>query len=129
MAGVAGLVVMQTGPQVTVGKVEYIWEKIAIEIDRVRLAGHNQTCSLLRQPRRKDWNRQDPGSRGTSAGDLEYGALDDHIKQVDMLEWRMKQEIIATDGQAGWGRGGRFNECSTKDFLARYEDGKTATKL
>lgn len=54
-----------------------------------------------------------------------YHMLMDETVEVDTLEWRMKREIIVTDGQAV----GRFNECSTKDFLARYEDDETATKL
>ncbi|KAI7774244.1 hypothetical protein LA080_009044 [Diaporthe eres] len=61
-----------------------------------------------------------------------YHMLMDETVEVDTLEWRKKREIIVTDGQAV----ARFNECSTKDektltkdFLARYEDDETATKL
>ncbi|KAL2275567.1 hypothetical protein FJTKL_01957 [Diaporthe vaccinii] len=38
------VVIMQTGAQVTVGKVEYNWEKIAIEFGPMRLVCHTQTC-------------------------------------------------------------------------------------
>lgn len=54
-----------------------------------------------------------------------YHMLMDETMEVDTLEWRMKQEVIVADGRAV----GRFNECSTRDFLSRYEDDESATKL
>lgn len=54
-----------------------------------------------------------------------YHLLMDETVEVDTLEWRMKKEVIVAVDQAV----GRFNECSTKDFLARYEGDETATPI
>lgn len=54
-----------------------------------------------------------------------YHMLMDETAEVDTLEWRMKKEVIVAGDQAV----GRFNDCATKDFLARYEGDETATAI
>ncbi|KAJ0116351.1 hypothetical protein J7T55_007330 [Diaporthe amygdali] len=54
-----------------------------------------------------------------------YHMLMEETIEVDTLEWRMKKEIIVKDGQAA----ARFNECSTREFLARCDDDSTAPEL
>lgn len=54
-----------------------------------------------------------------------YHMLMDETAEVDTLEWRMKKEVIVACDQAV----GRFNDCATKDFLARYEGDETATAI
>ncbi|KAL1875206.1 hypothetical protein Daus18300_003277 [Diaporthe australafricana] len=54
-----------------------------------------------------------------------YHMLMDETIEVDTLEWRMKQEVITTEGQAA----ARFNECSPTDFLARNEGLEAAPEI
>lgn len=54
-----------------------------------------------------------------------YHMLMDGTIEVDALEWRKKREILVRKDRSV----GRFNDCSTLDFLDRFDGDETATPL
>ncbi|KAH8781218.1 hypothetical protein F5883DRAFT_685573 [Diaporthe sp. PMI_573] len=94
-------------------------------------ANHVIFVSPLISRRQADWDAQMKQALGRcvrfrqSKRVYVYHMLMDETTEVDTLEWRMKREVIVRDGQAV----GRFNNCSTKNFLARYEGDESAARI